>query len=165
MTDSYGNYFCQTIVRSVGSEQRLRIIKALKPSFFDVSCDRVGTLSMQRLLENVCDEQEKQEVFECVYDKCQFLAQHQNGNYTLLAILSIPNQRQENLYVMIKELLPYFFEMTQEQNGVCIINKMIQISSDQDQIIEMVLILSDRIFEIIQDQYGNYAVTTALEVK
>ena len=29
MSDSYGNYFCQSLVRSVGAEQRLKILKSL----------------------------------------------------------------------------------------------------------------------------------------
>ena len=29
MSDSYGNYFCQTLVRNVGTEQRLKILKSL----------------------------------------------------------------------------------------------------------------------------------------
>jgi hypothetical protein len=46
MTDLYGNYFCQTLVRSVSSENRLKILKALSPSFVTVACDNVGTHSM-----------------------------------------------------------------------------------------------------------------------
>jgi len=29
MSDSYGNYFCQSLVRTVGAEQRLKILKSL----------------------------------------------------------------------------------------------------------------------------------------
>lgn len=39
--------------------------------------------------------------------------------------------------------------MTQDQNGVCIVNKMIQIAQEPAQIEEMVYVLSERIFEII----------------
>jgi hypothetical protein len=46
MSDSYGNYFCQTLVRTVGAEQRLKIMKSLSDKFVSVSCDSVGTHSM-----------------------------------------------------------------------------------------------------------------------
>lgn len=46
MSDSYGNYFCQTLVRSVASEQRLKILKSLNNQFVTVACDSVGTHSM-----------------------------------------------------------------------------------------------------------------------
>ena len=110
MADSYGNYFCQSLVRSVGSEQRLRILEALRPNFVEVACDNVGTHSMQRLVEIVCEESEKQVVFDSIYGKVGNMAFHQKGNYVLLTILNI--MKGENLNTIIQELIPSFFEMS-----------------------------------------------------
>jgi len=46
MCDSYANYFCQSLVRSVGTEQRLSILKQLNDKFVSVACDSAGTHSM-----------------------------------------------------------------------------------------------------------------------
>ena len=67
MADSYGNYFCQTLVRTVGIEARLKILKALSPFLVQVSCDNVGTHSMQRLIEILCEESEKTIIFNAIY--------------------------------------------------------------------------------------------------
>lgn len=46
MIDKYGNYFCQTLIRSVNPDIRLKIMKFLSPEFVEVSCHDVGTHSM-----------------------------------------------------------------------------------------------------------------------
>ena len=46
MCDSYANYFCQSLVRIIGAEQRLKILKKHKDKFVTVACDSVGTHSM-----------------------------------------------------------------------------------------------------------------------
>mgnify|MGYP001562884093 CR=1 FL=1 len=59
MSDQYGNYFCQKLLQSSSSAQRLKILKALKPDIMKISCDRKGTHSMQCLIEmiNMGDEE------------------------------------------------------------------------------------------------------------
>jgi hypothetical protein len=68
MSDSYGNYFCQTLIRTVGIELRLKLLRALKKDFIDVSCSKVGTHSMQRLVEVLCQLDEKKLVFESILE-------------------------------------------------------------------------------------------------
>jgi hypothetical protein len=46
LTDSYGNYFCQKLILSASSEQRMKILKYFSKDFVRVSCDDVGTHSM-----------------------------------------------------------------------------------------------------------------------
>lgn len=110
MADSYGNYFCQTLVRSVASEQRLKILKALSPDFVAVSCDPVGTHSMQRLVEIVCEESEKTVIFNAIHSQIIDMAFHPKGNYVLLTILTI--MKGDLLRYIIDTLLPKFFELT-----------------------------------------------------
>jgi hypothetical protein len=53
MVDQYGNYFCQNVLRSISPESRLKILKTLGPEIVSLSCNEVGTHSMQRLFEIV----------------------------------------------------------------------------------------------------------------
>ena len=51
------------------------------------------------------------------------------------------------------------------KEGICIANKMIINATNMDSIQEMVKILADNIVTIIQNPFGNYAITTSLEVR
>jgi hypothetical protein len=51
-----------------------------------------------------------------------------------------------------------------DQLGICIVNKAMQIATDEEQIKKIIIILSDHIVPTIQSPYGNYAITTAIEV-
>lgn len=109
MADSYGNYFCQSLVRTVSSEQRLKILKALSPNFVEVSCDNVGTHSMQRLVEIVCEENEKLVIFNSISEHIEEMARDRKGNYVLLAILNI--LKEPELKIVIGKLLPILYEL------------------------------------------------------
>ena len=63
MVDQYGNYFCQKLLHNVSSEQRLKILRALQKDFVHVSCDEVGTHPMQRLVEMINLDEEREVVF------------------------------------------------------------------------------------------------------
>lgn len=66
ITDQYGNYFIQKMLHNVSSEQRLKILTALHDSFVHVSCDEVGTHPMQRLVEMVNLEEEREVIFSAI---------------------------------------------------------------------------------------------------
>lgn len=83
MIDKYGNYFCQNLLRTVSTENRLKIITFLGPEFVAVSCHEVGTHSMQRLLEIITLPEEKEVIFEAMRDEIEAMASHEKGNYVL----------------------------------------------------------------------------------
>jgi len=104
MSDQYGNYFCQTLVKLVGSEQRLTILKSLIDQFVTVSCDVVGTHSMQRLVETVSKDDEKIVIYNAIAADVDRLAFHHKGNYVLLAIIGIVSG--DILTMIIESMLP-----------------------------------------------------------
>ncbi len=106
MSDQYGNYFCQSLVRSVGSEQRLKILKALSDDFVTVSCDNIGTHSMQRLVEIVSEEPEKIVIYNAIQEDIERLAFHHKGNYVLLAVITVI--KGQTLTLIVNKLLPRF---------------------------------------------------------
>jgi len=106
MCDSYANYFCQSLVRSVGTEQRLKILKQMNDKFVAVACDSVGTHSMQRLVEIVCEDSEKIVIFNAICKDVERLAFHHKGNYVLLTIIGI--MRGELLSLIIEKMIPKF---------------------------------------------------------
>lgn len=54
------------MLHNVSSEQRLKILRALHSDFVKVACDEVGTHPMQRLVEMVNLEEEKEVIFSAI---------------------------------------------------------------------------------------------------
>lgn len=128
MCDSYANYFCQSLVRSVGAEQRLKILKQLNDKFVTVACDSVGTHSMQRFVEIVCEDAEKILIFNAICKDVERLAFHHKGNYALLSIIGI--MRGELLSLIIEKLVPKFPQLMLDQLGICLVNKAIKLTTE-----------------------------------
>lgn len=60
MVDSYGNYFCQKLLQSSSSKQRVYLLKKISPYIINIACDKRGTHSMQSLIQLMnMDEEEK----------------------------------------------------------------------------------------------------------
>jgi len=71
-----------------------------------VACDPVGTHSMQRLVEIVCEDSEKIVIVNSISKDVERLAFHHKGNYVLLTIIGI--MRGEILSMIIDKMLPKF---------------------------------------------------------
>lgn len=91
MIDLYGNYFCQTLFRTISFEQRSCLLEKLKPNFVKVSCHSVGTHAMQRLLDVICEIHEKATVFESIKNHIDAMAFDNKGNFVLIKIMLILN--------------------------------------------------------------------------
>lgn len=91
MIDLYGNYFCQTLFRIISFDQRASLLESLKKSFIKVSCNSIGTHSLQRLLDVICETSEKETVFESIKDQIDILALNPYGNFVLIKVMIILN--------------------------------------------------------------------------
>ena len=61
---------------------------------------------MQRLVEIVCEDQEKQVIFNSIAHEIERLAFHHKGNYVLLTIIGV--MRGELLNDIVRRMLPKF---------------------------------------------------------
>lgn len=112
-----------------------------------LSCNDVGTHSMQRLFEIVTLKEEKEVIFEHIKDHIVDMAFHPKGNYVL--ILAFQILEEPSVEYIVDKLLPNFLDMTFDQLGICIANRMIQHSKNQDHIAKMAKVLADNIVQII----------------
>lgn len=71
-----------------------------------VACDNIGTHSMQRLVEIVCEDSEKIMIYNSICNDIERLAFHHKGNYVLLTIIGI--MKGEILTLIIDKLLDKF---------------------------------------------------------
>jgi hypothetical protein len=106
--------------------------------------------------------EEKEVIFNSIKDDIVNLALHPQGNYVLLLLFGILHGRM--LEHIVEQLIEQIPNMAFNNYGICIVNKMIMLTPSIDHANRIVAILARYLTEIIQDPFGNYAITTALEV-
>lgn len=117
---------------------------------------------MQRLIERAKLEDEQIIFFNAIKPHIVEMAFDDYGNYVLNLILNSSSVKRFN--IIAETLKPSYFDLCKKQYGVCIVNIIIK-KTNQPEIKSFLLtMLSSKISELIQHQYGNYAITTVIEV-
>ena len=55
-------------------------------------------------------------------------------------------------------------ELAMNTNGLCVIKKLVQFTSNPEQVQKLMLKISENAIELVQNPYGNYAVTEVINV-
>ena len=117
---------------------------------------------MQRFIEMINREDEKEVIFQSIKQDIVLLAFHSKGNYVLTPIINL--FKGEKFDYIVEELLDQVVKLSTDQYGVCILNQLSKLIINKKHIQRIVQALANNINEIIQSQYGNYAITTSLEI-
>lgn len=62
------------------------------------------------------------------------------------------------------EVFEHFIELAKNTNGLCVIKKLVQILKDETQQAHLMQIIADNAIDLVQDPYGNYAITEVINV-
>ena len=106
-------------------------------------------------------DEEREIVYHSIKSDIKELAFHQKGNYVLISCLLI--LKPDHFKQVIEEIMEYFHELVMDQYGICIINKIIALASEQQHKERIIELLNENIIEIVQNAYGNYAITEVLQ--
>ena len=87
---------------------------------------------MQRLVEMINLDEERECIFNSIKGDIVKMAFHHKGNYVLL--LTLQALRGEYLSFTIDQLLDHVYPLALDQYGICIVNKIIQLSDKEEQI-------------------------------
>jgi hypothetical protein len=64
MVDLFGNYLVQKLISYANDTQRLQLLLKVLPNLLDISCDRQGTRAIQKLIDSLRHNSERQLVLE-----------------------------------------------------------------------------------------------------
>lgn len=87
MVDSYGNYFCQKLLQSSSSKQRVYLLKKISPYIINIACDKRGTHSMQSLIQLINMEEEEKTLEQALDEHIINLCFDPNGTHVLQKVL------------------------------------------------------------------------------
>lgn len=162
MADQYGNYFCQKLMQSSSSVQRLKILNALRPHILQISCDKKGTHSMQCLIEMINMPEEEEELKQGIQGYVIDLAYDVNGTHVLQKVLLC--MKEENIDFIFAPIMKNLIDLSMDQNGLCVVKKIISKIQNHEKKLQIAAYLSEHVVSLVQSPYGNYAVQQALEV-
>ena len=90
MSNDYGNFFCKDLISKLDDGQRIRILRSVKgQKLIDISCNKNGTYSIQKIIESITEDEEYQSIQETLQDNDNFvmLAKNYSGKHILEKIL------------------------------------------------------------------------------
>ena len=72
--------------------------------------------------------------------------------------------KEENIDFIFEPVLDNFIDLSMDQNGLCVIKKIVSKVQGHDKRTRIGKILGDNVVVLVQSPYGNYAVQQALDV-
>ena len=169
MRDMFGNYAVQKLIEAGNDVERGRMLDVVKDGYVDVSCDRQGTRAMQKLMECISRDEDRQWVVNALLAPA---AGSQNTNAAqsplLLRLIRDPNGCHVVDSVlchfpaaMLPQLHTQIFNAVRllgvDQHGLCILKRSISGASDK-LFVPFALSLSNGLLEYVNNAYGNYLV-------
>ncbi len=75
---------------------------------------------------------------------------------------SFPDEKTQFIY---EEVFAHFIQLAKNTNGLCVIKKLVQIITKMDLKRKMLSKIQENEMDLVQDPYGNYAVTEVINVR
>lgn len=162
MVDSYGNYFCQKLLQSSSSKQRLYLLKKISPYIVAISCDKRGTHSMQSLIQLINMEEEEKTLEKAINDYIIQLSFDANGTHVLQKV--ILTVKVERLSYIFDACYDKLIELSLDSNGLWVSKKIIaRFSTLPEKRKLLIEKLSENWVQLVQSPYGNYAIQQAID--
>lgn len=146
---------------SSSSQQRLQILKQLRPNLLQIASDKKGTHSMQCMIDMINMPEEEDEIQQGVSQFITQMAFDQNANHVLQKVISC--FKEEKVGFIYEPIMKQFIELSMDQNGLCVVKKLIIKITDEAKIKEIQTLLTEHAVKLVQNPYGNYAVQQAIE--
>jgi hypothetical protein len=75
---------------------------------------------------------------------------------------SFPEQKRAFIF---EEVFDQFIDLAKNTNGLCVVKKLVQLMKNSDQAEVLLKKLQENAIDLVQDPYGNYAVTELILVR
>jgi len=162
MCDSYGNYLCSAIFKECHGPQRRRMLEQLSPRISQIACDKRGTHALQSLIRLVGAADEQRLLMEAVKPHVIALSMDANGTHVIQTLLQkFPPWCTAIIYERIVQRMA---EVARHAYGLCALKCCISQAVVEQQYCGLVHELAMHSLELVQNEYGNYAVQHALQV-
>jgi hypothetical protein len=163
MIDRYGNYFFQELITRCDSQQRMGILESIQSGFIEISTDKKGTHTVQRLIDMINTPEEEKALHECVKGQVVKLCLDAQGTHVMQKYVKVfPEEKRE---FVIDELLDkeIIIKISKNSYGLAVMKKVIKFTENFDSRRRLMTVISKHTAKLVQDPYGNYVLQESLD--
>jgi len=158
--DSKGNYLIQSFLKQFPSERNQFIYDAIIDSCVEVATHKVGCTLINRCID-YANETQMNQLVNKIASSSLSLVQDQFGNYVVQHLLSTKVQFAPKI---IQNLLGHIPELSVQKFSSNVIEKCLQVASQEQYSAVIQEITDANLLELLQDRYANFVIQTALDV-
>ena len=164
MTDLYGNYVCQKLLRKCRPVQVHAIVKHIQGDLVELAQDPHGTRAVQCLVQILSMHPhylaDVQIVIKALQENAIGLIHSMHGNHVIQSCLTNFSCTANNF--VHETLLKYFVPVANNRYGCCVLQCCLK-TGNYDQYQALLEVLCKNTLVLVKDAYGNYAVQFILD--
>lgn len=162
MTDSYANYFCQRFFSILSLDKKNRFISIIAENIEYISTSKIGTYSLQSLIEQITLEEEQLIILNSLKGKVFFLCIDEKGVHVIEKIICCFNEK--NLDDIFNTIIGNFMRLATCSVGLFVCKKIISQAKHEKNLLRIREVLKNNSMDLILNQFGNYTIQIAVEV-
>ncbi|CAL9079628.1 unnamed protein product [Musa textilis] len=164
MTDIFGNYLIQKLIKVCNEEEITKIICKISDGdgeLFQISCNQHGTRVIQKIIETIKTQEQYSLIVSTLRPYIVSLIKNNNGSHVAQRCLQhLPDEHKEarNFYLLLFEaVVANCIELARDRHGCCVLQKCIS-DLNAEQKFRLISSITHEACDLSQDPYGNYVV-------
>ncbi|RZR92486.1 hypothetical protein BHM03_00020796 [Ensete ventricosum] len=164
MTDTFGNYLIQKLIKVCNEGQITKIICKISDrdgKLFQISCNQHGTRVIQKIIEIIKTQEQYSLIVSTLRPYIVSLIKNNNGSHVAQCCLQhLPDEHKEarNFYLLLFEaVVANCIELARDRHGCCVLQKCIS-DLNAEQKFQLISNITHEACDLSQDPYGNYVV-------
>ncbi|RRT55397.1 hypothetical protein B296_00045482 [Ensete ventricosum] len=164
MTDTFGNYLIQKLIKVCNEDQITKIICKISDrdgKLFQISCNQHGTRVIQKIIETIKTQEQYSLIVSTLRPYIVSLIKNNNGSHVAQCCLQhLPDEHKEarNFYLLLFEaVVANCIELARDRHGCCVLQKCIS-DLNAEQKFQLISNITHEACDLSQDPYGNYVV-------
>lgn len=160
MTDPFGNYLIQKLMDFATDEQRLKILHKVAHDLVAISLNIHGTRVVQKMLEVMTTDAEKQLVVRATRTSVVTLTKDLNGNHVIQRCLQ--HMEAEYNQFIYDAISIHCVSVATHKHGCCVLQRCIDFAVERQRI-QLISVIVTNALELVQDAFGNYVVQYVID--
>jgi hypothetical protein len=161
MKNIYGNYFFQKLIKNSDEQFISLILSYISENFVDISKDQSGTFSIQALLEEVSNIEQRKNILSYIKNHEMEMAYDKNATHVLKKILLLfpDNIRIELNQIILNNLK----DLCLDSNGICLIKNFIKSNTLIEDKMKINKEIINNFTTLAESPFGNYGIQFLIE--
>jgi hypothetical protein len=161
--DKNGNYFCTDLFKVCEQNQRIKILYELMDSIGEDCCDKYGSYPIQTLIDFSSCEKEYELLLHSFndYNRLLYASLDPIGSYTIQKIIEhIPEKFRNKFNFNFISMICF---ISIKKYGIINAKKFISCTKNEENINQIINLVSNNFMIIAVNNYGNYLIQHILE--